>query len=85
MIHLSQTYPDDQSVTIKVEGDLDGNSLPVLEDVCRKHLESKKKITLDLAKIAGVDLSGKEFLRSIDDDIRLIGMPAYLEMQISKA
>jgi len=82
MIHLSQTYSNNQCVTIKVEGDLDGDSLPVLEDVCRKHLESGKKITIDLEKIAGVDLKGKAYLREIKGSIELIRMPAYLALEL---
>lgn len=84
MIHLSQTYPDKQSVTIKVEGDLDSESLPILKDVCRKHIESGKNITIDLEKVAGVDRSGKEMLGEMDSRVQLTGMPAYLEMQIKK-
>ena len=84
MIHLSQTYPDEQSVIITVEGDLDSESLPVLKAVCRKHTESGKRITINLEKVAAVDRNGKEMLGEMDSRVQLTGMPAYLEMQIKK-
>lgn len=84
MIHLSQTYPNGQSVIIKVEGRLDSESLPVLADTYRKALESGKKTGMDLAKITNIDREGKGFLGEIQDTVELIDLPLYIKMQIDK-
>ena len=84
MIHIAQSYPDKNSVIIKVEGWLDSESLPVLADTYRKALESGKKTAIDLAKITNVDREGKDFLEEIQDTVELIDLPLYIKMQIDK-
>jgi len=84
LIHISESYPDANSVIIKVEGRLDSESLPVLADTYRKALESGKKTAMDLAKIANIDREGKDFLEEIQDTVQMIDLPLYIKMQIDK-
>ena len=67
---------------IKVEGWLDSESLPVLEDAYRKALEAGKKTAMDLGKITNIDREAKHFLEEIQDTVQLIDLPLYIEMQI---
>lgn len=83
MIYLSQSYPDKSTVLLQVEGDLDSESLPVLEDAYRKSLEAGKGIAMNLEKISSVDRAGKDFLREIQNTVEFIGIPQYIEMEIA--
>ncbi len=83
MIYLIQSYPDKSTVVLQVEGDLESESLPVLEDVYRKSLESGKGIAINLEKISSVDRAGKDFLNEIQDAVEFIGMPQYIQMEIA--
>jgi len=84
LIHIAQSYPDENSVVIKVEGRLDSESLPVLADTYRQALESGKETAIDLGKITNIDREGKGFLEEIQDTVQLIDVPLYIKMQIDK-
>ncbi len=84
MIYLKQSYRDGNTVVLQVEGDLDSESLPLLEDIYRKSIESGRKTAINLEKIASVDRHGKEFLREIQDSVQFIGIPLHIQMEISK-
>lgn len=82
LIHISQSYPDNGSVVIKVEGSVNGETLSILEDVYNKNLRSDKRIAIDLKKIGGVDRDAKAFFKAIHSTVQFIDMPAYLQLEI---
>jgi len=67
---------------LKVEGDLDRESLPALEDTYQESLDSGKRIAVNLENISGVDSHGKEFLKAIRNLVEFIGIPNYLKIEI---
>ena len=82
MIHITESQNGKSSVTIKLEGSLDSESLPVMEGTYRKHLESGRKITLDFEDIYNIDRDGKDFLWKIQDKVRFVGLPQHIKMEI---
>lgn len=82
MIYITESHHGESSVTIKVEGSLDGESLPVMEGIYRKHLESGKEITLDFKDIHDIDRDGKGFLKMIQDEVQHVGLPRHIQMEI---
>ena len=71
-------------MTIKVEGTLNSESLPVLEGVYCSHATSEKQISVDLGSTISVDRHGREFLKGIRNTVRFVNMPAYLQLLIAK-
>ncbi len=82
MVYITQSHPDKDSVIIKVEGTIDRESLPILEEIYRKNFESGKRITIDLGKISSVGRTGRDFLRKIQDKTQLTQLPTYIQMAI---
>ena len=82
MIYITESHHGESSVTIKVEGSLDGESLPVMEGIYRKHLESGKKIALDFEDIHDIDRAGKSFLKKIENEVQFVGLPLHIQMEI---
>jgi len=82
MIYLTDSYPDKDSVVIKVEGTLDSESLSIVEDAYRKNLETGKEITIDLESVSSIDRDGRSFLIKIKDEVQYIGLPPYIQMEI---
>ena len=82
MIYISEAHPDNSTVILHVEGDLDAEYLPVLVDIYRKNLGSRKAIKISLEKISVVDRAGKAFLRDVQDKVQYIGMPLHIQIEI---
>ena len=82
MIHITESQNGKSSVTIKLEGSLDSESLPVMEGTYRKHLESGKKITLNFEDIYNIDRKGKGFLKKIKDEVQFVGLPLHIQIEI---
>lgn len=84
MIYITQSYPDKNSVIIKVEGTINGESLPVLEEVYQENLELGRRIAIDLGKISSVGRTGRDFLRQIQNKTQFIDIPIHIQMAIDK-
>lgn len=82
MIHIEKTFPDKNSIAIRVEGRIDEEAVAPLREVCLQVLETNKKISLHLDDLISVDGSGKEYLREIQDRITLVGLPEYLRLEL---
>jgi hypothetical protein len=82
MIYISETYRDEKTVQIKVEGRLDRTSLPSLMDVCHHHLSAGKGVRLQLDGVIHITHEGKDFLRELRSRAELVGLPEYLMMEI---
>ena len=52
-------------VTLKLEGQLLGDWVSVLEEECRKMLEEQKRLTLEMAEVTYVNQRGVELLRRL--------------------
>jgi hypothetical protein len=52
-------------VTLKVEGALAGDWVPLLEAECLRHLEARKLVELDFAGVGFVDQDGVAMVRSL--------------------
>jgi len=82
LIYISESNNGKSSVTIKVEGSLNADSLPVFEEVYAKHADAKKRIAIHLGGIMSVDRTAKALLKEIKDSVKFIDMPAYLKLEI---
>ncbi len=52
-------------VTLKLEGQLLGDWVSVLEEECRKLLQEKKTLTLEMAEVTYVNQPGLDLLRRL--------------------
>jgi len=84
LIHISESFTDKSSVVIKVQGALNRESLHLLEEIYQEHVKENNRIAIDLEGITVVDRTGKNFLKKIQDDVRFVRMPAYLELEIGQ-
>jgi len=82
LIYISESEADASNVTIKVEGSLNRESLPVFQEVFAKHMEAKKWIAIDLGGIMGLDRNAKAWLKEIKRSVKFVDMPAYLKLEI---
>ena len=84
MIHIKTTRQDEQTITIKVEGRIDAQSLLPLRKVYEKSVtENKRNVILHLAGLTGIDAEGTTFLREIYRKIPIVDAPEFLRIQLA--
>jgi hypothetical protein len=74
MIYIKETFPDEDSVSIHVDGILDVETIPALQEVCNRYLNEERKIMLYVEGIIHISREGKEFLHQIQNKILLQGL-----------
>ncbi len=85
MIHIEESYPTPQTVTVLIEGKLDRVTLPTLQEVCQRHFDSKPKraVTIEIRSLSGISIEGKNYLRRIQDEVCLKNIPEVLRMELA--
>ena len=84
MIHIEESYPTPQMVTVLIEGKLDRLTLPTLQEVCQRHFDSdqKRAVTIEIRTLS-ISIEGKNFLREIQDRVCLKNLPEFLRMELA--
>ena len=82
MIYIEESFAAKETVILRVEGGLDRESLSDFRRVCARHLQAKRKVQIDLGGISHICKEGRDFLRSIKNEVQLMGLNKYLEMDI---
>jgi ABC-type transporter Mla MlaB component len=82
MIRIRETFPEVNATAIGVDGRLDRESLPILKTVCLRHLKKKRKITLHLEGLSHIDKEARGFLKEIQEELTLEGLPEFLKLEI---
>ena len=81
MIHIKENFPEHDLVTIKVDGILDQGAIPVLEDVCERHLQAEKEVFLNLEEVVHITREGREFLRELAKKVRIHNLPEFIKLE----
>jgi len=72
MIYIRERFLDKESVLIEVDGVLDRESIPALQEVLLCHLEDNKKTSVNLTKLLHISREGKAFLQEFTNKVILI-------------
>lgn len=80
-IHIQETFNDEKSVSISVDGNLDMDSVPLLKDVCQKHLIEGLEVILNLSGLRHISREGRSYLGSIRDKVRIENPPSFMQLQ----
>ncbi len=65
MIRVTKTFESPAQVTLKVEGQLASDCVPVLERECLSLTQGSQKILLDLEDVTFIDSRGVKMLKGI--------------------
>ncbi len=65
MLRITKVAEDSSTVTMKLEGKLASDWVPLLEGECLTCLKGKRKILLDFSEVTFVDGRGVELLRKL--------------------
>ena len=74
MLRISSAAEAGSRVTLKAEGTLVGDWVPLLEAECVRHLDARSSVELDLAGVSFADRNGAAMVRAlIARGVNLIG------------
>lgn len=80
MLRISCAAEAGSLVTLKVEGALVGDWVPLLEAECLCHLDARKLVELDFAGVSFVDRDGVAMMRSlVARAVRVVGASALVK------
>ena len=65
MLWIEKQEGSDSKAVLKLEGQLLGDWVSVLEEECRKMLEENEKLTLEMAEVTYVNQRGVDLLRRL--------------------
>ena len=81
MIRVSEILSGPECVRIRVDGVLDRQTIPILQDVFRRHVQSKERIELHLEDLVNISREGIRFLRQLDRKFILVDPPWMVEAE----
>ena len=65
MLRISTDAETGAPVRLKIEGDIAGDWVPLLETECRRHLDARRQVELDLAGVGFVDRQGVAMVQGL--------------------
>lgn len=83
MIHIKETFPDEHTVIVQIDGRLDKETLETLENVFRRYSKGSKKMIFSLNGLMSISKEGCHFFESIKDRVSLVGMSEFLKMALA--
>jgi len=81
MIYIKELFTNCDIVEIRVDGILDYQSIPILKNVSEVHLNSGKKVSLNLGGLNYVSREGMEFLQEIKKKVIIENIPQFLKLE----
>lgn len=83
MIHIKETFPDEQTVIIQVDGRLDKETLEPLVLVFGRHAKGSKKMIFSLNGLMSISKEGCQFFQRIKNQVSITGMSEFLRMALA--
>ena len=80
MIHIRENRLDKDTITIEVDGVLDQGAIPVLREVCDRHLVGDRKILLNLEGLVHITREGIGFLHVMHEKVSITNLPEFIKL-----
>lgn len=78
MLRISKTAASSSLATLRVEGRVVAEWVPVLERECRLTLQENGRVRLDLSAVTFIDDRGVAALKRLGDAIEIVNCPEFI-------
>ena len=82
MFRIRESFTDQETVCISVDGRLSDRDLGHLQDILGKYLDLKMRVFVNLTHLTQVGWEGKRFLQKMRSRVILVDLPEYLKTEI---
>lgn len=80
VIRIEETFQDERSVEIRVDGILDRKSMRILEKVCHRYLSEKQIIIVNLKGLTYITREGRNYLKEIKHIVTFVNIPLFIKL-----
>ncbi len=81
MIYIKETFVDDRTILMTVDGVLDQDAAEVLGHTCQNRLHTEYRIVLNLEGLVHITREGRSFLDRVQDRIRIENLPDFVKLE----
>lgn len=78
VILVREKILDNGTISVYVSGVLDQTAVPILKDVCDRHLGAGMHVLVDLEAVVHITREGRSFLQEIQGQVRISHLPAFM-------
>lgn len=68
-------------MVIRIDGVLDTESIPIVQEVCQRHLGVGRRVLLEVDGLLHISRDGREFLRQIQDQVLIENAPQFVRLE----
>jgi hypothetical protein len=80
MIHIKEHPVDRNTVSLDIGGVLDQGAIPVLEEVCGRHLDNGRDVVLNLEAVVHITREGRAFVQAIRGKVGIANLPEFMKL-----
>jgi len=84
LVYIKKVFSNPHSVTIRVDGILDSESIPVLKKFCQRYFRGNKEVHLELGGLRHLSREGAEFLQEIEPKVVYVEPPKFVRLKDRK-
>ncbi len=80
MIHVKENLLNSNTISVDVGGVLDQAAIPVIKDVCDRHLAGGRRILLNLEAVVHITREGRAFIQAIENRVSIANLPEFMKL-----
>ena len=84
LFYVKKVFSNQHSVTIRVDGILDSESIPILKKFCQRYFRGNKEVHLQLGGLRHLSREGVEFLQEIGPKVLYVEPPKFVRLKDHK-
>jgi anti-anti-sigma regulatory factor len=85
MLKISTIESTEEMVKIRIDGQISGEGVKLLQKTCKAHLEKSLKLSIDLQNVSFVDRDGIAGLRKLKQyKVEFLNAPPFIAEQIRR-
>lgn len=81
LIYIKKIFSNRHSVTIRVDGILDSESIPILKKFCKRYFKGNKEVQLHLGGLRHLSREGMKFLQEIRKRVIYVEPPKFVRLE----
>ncbi len=82
MFRIRESFTDQETVNLSLDGRLSDNDLDHFQEILAKYLDLKMRVCVKMTHLKQVGWKGKRFLKKMRNRIELVDLPDYLKTEI---
>jgi hypothetical protein len=79
VIHVKENILSENNVLLDVSGVLDSGAVPVLSNVCDRHLDLGRAVVVNLEAVFHITREGRQFIQEIEHRVSINNLPEFMK------